>query len=384
MARRILLLNERDPEHPLAGGAEIHLFEIFSRLAMRGYEITHLAASFRDGKREDEVMGVRVRRLANRYAYYGLVPFFARSEAATGRYDVVVDALNKLPFFSPWTTGLPCFTIVHHLFGTTAFRQVSFPVALVTWASEKLIPMAYRRVPILAISPSTKMDLTARGIAAENIWVVPPGLDPEIYRLEGELGGRESLVVWVGRLEPYKRVDVMIEAMARVVAERPQARLVIVGAGSARASLEATAKGAGIEGSVAFTGFVSEREKVDWYRRAAAVVNTSEKEGWGMTMIEGNACGAPSVASDVPGLRDAVRDGKTGLVVPYGDSGALAAALLRVLGDETFSRALAQEGLGWAGRFSWDAVAEDAARLIEEAIHPGAEPVRLTASPFEG
>ena len=384
MARRLLVLNERDPAHPLAGGAETHLFEIFSRLAGRGYEITQLAASFRGSSAEEEIMGVKVRRLANRYLYYGLAPFIARSEAARGDYDVVVDALNKLPFFSPWTTGLPCFTIVHHLFGTTAFRQVSFPVALLTWASEKLIPMAYRRVPILAISPSTKADLAARGIASENIWVVPPGLDPAIYRLEGELGGREPLVVWVGRLEPYKRVDVMIEAMVRVLAERPRARLVVIGEGSARASLEASVKAAGLEGSVTFTGFVSEREKVDWYRRAAAVVNTSEKEGWGMTMIEGNACGVPSVASDVPGLRDSVRDGETGLVVPYGDSGALAAALPRILGDETLSRALAHEGLRWAARFSWDAVAGDAARLIEEAISPGVEPVRLTASPFEG
>lgn len=382
MARRILLLNERDPKHPLAGGAEIHLFEIFSRLAMRGYEITHLAASFRDGKREDEVMGVRVRRLANRYAYYGLVPFFARSEAATGRYDVVVDALNKLPFFSPWTTRLPCFAIAHHLFGTTAFRQVSFPVALVTWASEKLIPTAYRRTPILAISPSTKDDLVARGIAPSNVWVVPPGVDLVVYRLSGTLDEREPIVVWVGRLEPYKRADVMIKAMLRVIENRPDARLIIIGEGSDHGSLETMVEAAGIKEAVSFTGFVEEAEKVAWYRRAAAVVNTSEKEGWGMTMIEGNACGAPSVASDVPGLRDSVRDGQTGLLVPHGDAEALATALLRILDDKHLSRSFAEEGLNWAKRFSWDAVAEDVIQLIEEAINPGSVPSLLQASPF--
>ena len=64
--------------------------------------------------------------------------------------------------------------------------------------------------------------------------------------------------------------------------------------------------------------FVSENEKVEWLRRAAVTVNTSEKEGWGMTVIEGNACGAPSVSSNVHGLRDAVRDGETGLLFPCG------------------------------------------------------------------
>jgi glycosyltransferase involved in cell wall biosynthesis len=234
----------------------------------------------------------------------------------------------------------------------------------------------------LAISPSTKDDLVARGIAPSNVWVVPPGVDLVVYRLSGTLDEREPIVVWVGRLEPYKRADVMIKAMLRVIEDRPDARLIIIGEGSDHGSLETMVEAAGIKEAVSFTGFVEEAEKVAWYRRAAAVVNTSEKEGWGMTMIEGNACGAPSVASDVPGLRDSVRDGQTGLLVPHGDAEALATALLRILDDKHLSRSFAEEGLNWAKRFSWDAVAEDVIQLIEEAINPGSVPPLLQASPF--
>ncbi len=220
MPRKILVLNERDPKNPLAGGAETHIFEIFERLVRRGHEVTLLAATFPGCTREETIRGVRVRRLANRYAYYGRVGLVARREAASGGYDVVIDVLNKLPFLSPWFVGAPCFAIVHHLFGTTAFRQAAFPIAFVTWLSEKLIPYAYRRTPMLAISPSTKEDLVARGLPAEHIWVVPPGVDHERYRAE-QIDTREPRIVWIGRVEPYKRADVMLEAMPRILARVP-------------------------------------------------------------------------------------------------------------------------------------------------------------------
>ena len=74
-------------------------------------------------------------------------------------------------------------------------------------------------------------------------------------------------------------------------------------------------------------------EAVDAMRRARVLVQPSRKEGWGLTVLEANACGTPVVATDVPGLRDAVRDGETGLLVASGDPAALARGILRVLDD---------------------------------------------------
>jgi glycosyltransferase involved in cell wall biosynthesis len=379
MKRRILVLNERDPRNPLTGGAETHVFEIFSRLVRRGHEVTLLAAGFPGSASEEIVDGVRVRRFANRYFYYVLVPWIARREAVRG-YDAVVDVLNKLPFLSPWFVPRPCMAIVHHLFGTTAFRQVPAPVAIVTWLMERLIPFAYARVPILAISPSTKEDLIARGIDGRNIHVVPPGVDKATHRALDDGLQREPIIVWIGRLEPYKRADVAIDAMTAVLSAIPAARLVMVGAGSARAALEAHARTRGLDGHVRFTGFVSEEEKIRCIQDAAIVVQTSEKEGWGMTMIEASICNTVPIASNVEGLRDSVRDEETGLLVPYGDPAALAAAIVRVLTDAALRARLVAGGQKWSERFGWDEVAGDTLALIEETIAPGAHPLVLTAS----
>lgn len=376
MKRRILVLNERDPRNPMTGGAETHVFEIFSRLVRRGHDVTVLVAGFRGGASEEIVDGVRVRRFANRYLYYPMVPWLARREAAKG-YDVVVDVLNKLPFLSPWFVPRPCMAIVHHLFGSTALRQVPLPIVIVTWLMERLIPWAYVRVPILAISPSTRDDLIERGIDGRNIHVVPPGVDKTTHRALDDGRNREPLVVWIGRLEPYKRADVAIDAIAEVIASIPAARLVFVGAGSARASLESRARSRGLGDRVRFTGFVSEEEKIRWIQDAAVVVQTSEKEGWGMTMIEASICNTVPIASNVEGLRDSVRDGETGLLVRYGDPHALAAAIVRVLTDSALRDRLLTGGKAWSERFEWDAVADDALALIEESIAPGARPLVL-------
>jgi len=381
MKRRILVLNERDPLHPLAGGAEIHIYEIFRRLVARGHEVTHLAASFPGCKREEIVQGVRVRRLVNRYFYYALAAPAARREAVRG-YDVVVDVLNKLPFLSPWVVPLPCFSIVHHLFGTTAFRQVPLPIAIVTYLAEKLIPPAYRGVPMLAISPSTKQDLVERGIASGQVYVVPPGVDESTHRARDDGASRAPLVVWVGRLEPYKRADLMIDAMVAVSAAVADVRLVIVGAGSARATLQERVRRRGLDAVTTFTGFVSEADKIAWLQKAAVVVQTSEKEGWGMTVIEANVCATPAVASNVPGLRDSVRDGESGLLFEYGDCQGLARAVIRVLTEPELHARLVRGGRAWAERFSWDRVADDTLALMEEAIAPSGRVPVLRASPF--
>ncbi|MFP6565247.1 MAG: glycosyltransferase family 4 protein, partial [Myxococcota bacterium] len=381
MPRGILLINERDPRNPLAGGAEIHIFEIFSRLAARGHEITLLAAHFRGGARREEVDGIDVRRLTNRYLFYGRVPLAARRLAREFDADVVVDVLNKLPFFSPWFVPRPCFAIVHHLFGDTAFAQVAAPVAAVTWLSERWIPAAYREVPLLAISPSTRDDLIERGLSGDRIWVVPPGVDGRVFTAP-ERAPEAPLIVWIGRLEPYKRAADLLEALPEIVRAVPEVRVAIIGAGGARDDLEKRSRELGLEARVEFTGFVSEEEKIDWLRRAAVTVNTSEKEGWGMTVIEGNACGAPSVSANVHGLRDAVRDGETGLLFACGDQGELARSIIRVLEEPGLREKLSTEGLRWAARFDWDRVADDALALIDRAIEGTSGPLALRASPF--
>jgi glycosyltransferase involved in cell wall biosynthesis len=360
----LFVLNERDLDNPRAGGAEVNLFEIFGRLAERGYPVTLVCAGYRGAGPVGAERGVAIRRVGNRYSFYVRGPMlFRRLAREVAGPAILVENLCKLPFYGPLYSPFPVLAVVHHLFGSTAFRQVSWPVAAVTYLSELGIPPIYRKVPMVAVSESTREDLVTRGVRAENITVIPNGLDHAHYRPDGTEPG--PLILSLGRIEPYKRVDLIVEAMPAILAAVPGARFVVVGRGDAVPALERQVARLGLGHAVEFRGFVSEDEKVALYRAARVFVNPSEKEGWGLTVMEANACGAPAVASDVPGLRDSVRNERTGLLVPYGDLDAWTAAMLRLLREEATWRRLRAGALEWAAGFTWDAVADQTQALVE-------------------
>jgi glycosyltransferase involved in cell wall biosynthesis len=386
MGRHVLILNERDLHHPRAGGAEIHLFEIFGRLAAAGDRVTMLCAGFPGAAAEEEIAGVAVRRLGGQYTYYAQVGPACRRYLARERPDVLVEAHNKLPFFAPLYTRVPCLVIVHHLFGTTAFRQVPLPIALAVVTAEALIPWVYRGVDFIAISDSSRDDMVRRGLPAERIRVVFPGVDQARHRPAPEARAPAPLVGFVGRIEWYKRLDVLVRAVAAVRREGIDARLVIAGTGEALARIRDLARELGIAAHVDLPGFVDEEEKVRLLQRAHVVVNPSEKEGWGLTVIEANACGTPVIAAAVPGLRDSVRDGETGLLVPPRDEQALAAALARVLDDGALRARLARGALAWAQRFRWETAAEEVGAALDGACgrvpRAAAEPLAAPGLPI--
>jgi glycosyltransferase involved in cell wall biosynthesis len=257
-------------------------------------------------------------------------------------------------------------SVTHHLFGRTAFWQVPFPVAAMVVASERLIPLLYRRGPVVAVSPSTRDDLIRRGVPAGHIVVIPNGLDHSRYVPGARPVTAPNLLV-LGRIEPYKRVDLVLRAMRQLIPRVPGIRLVVVGSGQGLNALRRLASDLDLTEHITFTGFVDEATKVRYIQQAAVAVNTSEKEGWGLTILEANACGVPAVASDVPGLRDAVVPGETGLLVPHGDVDRLVEALTRLLTSDTERQRLANGARSWSLQFSWDRSTRDLLELIEAA-----------------
>jgi glycosyltransferase involved in cell wall biosynthesis len=364
--RRILILNERDSGHPSAGGAEVHVDEISRRLTARGYDITLLSSRFPGAPPVEEIAGMRVRRLGALSTYYPRAALTCWRETHQGRYDVVVEHLCKLPHLSPRYAAVPVVAVCHHLFGRAAFMQVAWPIAATVWSVEHLIPYAYRPALFVAVSQSTKDDLIARGVAAERIRIVHNGIaTPE--RPPPSLAERRRRVVYLGRLEPYKRIDVMLRAVARVVDRFPDLEVRVIGRGQSRAALEQVAREVGLGEHTQFVGFVSDAERDRLLAEARVCVCPSVKEGWGLTVIESNALGVPVVATDAPGLRDAVRDGETGFLVPEGDVEAFADRIGRILSDDALAARMSDAAAKWSRRFTWDAAADEMARVLEEA-----------------
>jgi glycosyltransferase involved in cell wall biosynthesis len=357
---RLLLVNWQDRANPHAGGAELHLHEIFGRLAARGVEVTLLASGWAGAPQRERIDGIDVHRVGTRYSFGAVVRGYYRRVLERERCDVVVEALNKVPVFAPRWTGRPTVLLVHHLFGTTAFQEASLPVASATWLLERPLARVYRGVPVEAISASTKADLVARGLAPEQITVIHPGIEPAYFAPDPELPRfAEPTFVYIGRLKRYKGVDLAIRALARLRERGVPARLVIAGRGDDEPRLRRLAERLGVATFVEFAGFVSEDEKRDLSRRAWANVIPSPKEGWGITNLEAAGCGTPTVASDSPGLRDSVVDGRTGVLVPHGDVEALAAALASLAADREQVERLGRGARDFAVAHSWDRAADE-------------------------
>ncbi len=367
---RVLVLNERDPRHPKAGGAEVHVAEIFGRLGRRDFEVTQLASSFPGGAARERVDGLEVRRLGRLPFYYPRAAWSCGRETRAGRFDVVVECLNKVPFYAPVYSAAPVLVLCHHLFGEVAFRQVPWPVAAAVWSAERLIPPLYRASPFLTISESSRADLVARGIPGERIRVSHPGARrPELAADPSQ--PRACRVAYVGRVEPYKQVEVLLHAMARLSKRFPRAEILVIGRGSARPRLEALAGSLGLGARTRFTGFVSEAERDRLLASARVCVCPSAKEGWGLTVIEANAVGTPVVATNAPGLRDSVRHGETGWLVPEGDVEAFAERIAALLESDGLAVRMAQAALEWSHRFDWDVAADQMAEAIEAARRAG-------------
>jgi len=367
---RILILNERDLHHPRAGGAEIHVARVFGRLAAQGFEVFQLAAGFPGAPEREQVAGIEVHRLGPLPRYYARVGPIARQETRSGRYDVLVECLNKIPFYAPLYAAVPVVALCHHLFGEVAFRQRPWPVAAAVWLAERPISRIYRHIPFVAISESSRDDLIRRGVDGSRVRVIHCGIDPPAAPGE-PMAGRAERVVYVGRLEPYKNVDVLLRAMARLAERLPAAEILVVGEGAARRELEALAERLGLAERTTFTGFVSDRERDALLASARVCVFPSDKEGWGLTVIEANGVGTPVVASDVPGLRDSVRHGETGFLVACRDVTAFAEHVGRLVADPALAERMSSAALAWARRFDWDAAATAMAEVLEDARRSG-------------
>ncbi len=367
---RILVVNWQDRENPRAGGAEIHLHEIFGRLAARGHEITLLCSGWSGAPAETELDGIRIIRTGTRYTFalHAMSAFQDRLGGPLG-FDVIVEDVNKCPLFCTHWSSTPVVTLIPHLFGATAFRQERLPVASVVWTAERLMPAAYRNSPVLVISESTADDLVTRGFRREQIEVSYPGIDHAFYTVDSSVQRFERpTLVYAGRLQRYKSLDVVLRALALLRDRGTGVRFHIAGQGEDRGRLESLTDSLGLRDLVSFLGYVSEEDKRDLLRRAWVNVYPSPKEGWGISNVEAAACGTPSLASDAPGLRESVVDGRSGFLIPHGNVEQWADRIALLCGDSQLRERLAVGAIEHAARFTWEETADETESLIRTAI----------------
>ncbi len=368
-ALRVLVVNWQDRENPQAGGAETHLHEIFGRLAGRGHDVTLLVSGWPDCEPVVELDGMRVHRTGGRYTFSLAAPRYYRSHLREASFDVVVEDLNKVPLFTPAWMGAPVALLVHHLFGATAFQEASAPLAAATWLLERPVPRVFSGCPVVAVSRSTREDLIRRGLDGDDIEVIPNGVDlrrhapdPAVKRY------KDPTVLYLGRLKKYKRVDLVLRAVAALAARGRRVRLLVAGKGDHLPALQALASRLEVKHDVEFLGWVDDDRKVELFRRSWVHVLTSPNEGWGISNMEAAACGTATVSSDAPGLRESVVDGRTGFLVPHGDVGALAGRIGAVLEDPGLRDRLGGAARAFAAGFSWESSADATEEFLRRVV----------------
>lgn len=362
---KILAINWQDLNHPASGGAEVHLEEILSRLAKRGHQIDLFCCNFPGGKANETRDGFNIIRRGSRSTFNWVVMTQLRKLIKANRYDIIFEDINKIPFYTPLYHKLPLMVIIPHLFSNSIFKEINLLLGTYIYLAERPFSSVYRNNHMMVISESTAEEIVGRGIPANQVHVVKCGIDSGIYYYDRNVAKFEKpTILYVGRIKKYKSIETAIEALPKISSQIPDIRLSVIGTGDHLPVLKRRVADLHLEDKVQFHGFVPESVKVEYLRRSLLSVYPSLKEGWGLTNIEANACGTPVLAARVPGLRDSVDEGVSGLLFEHGNIDEFAWKAVKIIAEHDYRQQLEKGALSHAAKFSWEKTALETEQLM--------------------
>lgn len=364
---RVAIVNWRDPWHPSAGGAEQYAWQMAAGLLAKGASVWYLTARAPGQSRRERRDGVELVRTGSRLSVYpralGWLAAHRRS------FDVVIDCQNGIPFFTPWVLPrrVPVLCVMHHVHDAQFGVHFSPVMAAIgRFLEGPLARRAYRRHACVAVSQSTVTAMRERLGWTGPIHIVPNGLTADCFDHPGLQRPGTTVLTWVGRLVAHKRVERVLD-----VAEHLPAGAVVevIGRGPAAAPLAEQIIVRSLTDRVRLRGFLPEPDKRAAVAGSLLHLNTSQGEGWGLCVLEAAALGVPTVAYDVDGLRDAVRDGETGWLVRADQRiEDVAEHAIKELADPVRRAEITAACHRWAGQFDWDRSVAQMAELINGAV----------------
>jgi glycosyltransferase involved in cell wall biosynthesis len=355
------MLNWRDPQNPLSGGAERVTLAYLKALVARGHEVFWFANDFPGAAPEEIFQGIKIIRGGGKGTSILKAWRWYRRQK---RFDLVIDQHHGIPWYAPWWCRTNCVAYIHEVLGPIWNSFYPWPLSVTGRWQERWTHSFYGRVPFWTPSESTRAVLQLHGV--RDIHVFPNGTDATpLAPLEPKRIETPLRLMTVSRLAPNKRVDHAIKALKILLEKNADARLTIVGTGEAELSLKQIAKELGVSGSVEFTGRLDEMGKNEQLRRAHFLVHTSVREGWGLNVIEANAMGTPAVVYPVSGLVDSTLHNETGLVTNEETPAAVAEALLKILSTPDKYDELRVNAWNRSKTFAWDKVVEPVCDWLE-------------------
>jgi glycosyltransferase XagB len=350
--KNILIFNWRDTRHNFAGGAELYAQQIAEEWAKDGNRVTIFCGNDSLSPRSEIINNVEIIRRGGFYFVY-FWAFLYYIFRFSGKYDAIIDCQNGIPFFTPLYSRKPIYCLMHHVH-QDVFRKFlnKYLAFLASYLEKNLMPLVYKRTVFITVSSSSREKIKELGLGRAGIHIVNPGVNLKKLRIGDK--SKKPLVLYLGRLKAYKSIEVLIKAFKLVLRESPEAFLIIAGDGEEEANLKSLADKSDIEkDKIRFTGKVSEEKKISLLQKAWVLVNPSMMEGWGIVVLEANACGTPVVASNIPGLCDSIRNPSTGILVKYGDEKEFAKYILKIIQDKILRDNMGIQARLWAENFDW-------------------------------
>jgi glycosyltransferase involved in cell wall biosynthesis len=359
----------------------VFVHEVARRWAEWGHRVLLCSSSGRGLPREDVEGSLKILRVGRLHdgSHHALAP---RALIRLHSPDVILESINTVPYLLPLRRkGPPFLPLIHQVAEDVWDAHLPRFVSPLAKVVERGLFGPYRRRHAVAVSESTREDLLHRGLL--DVDVVRPGGPGPQPRSPKE--ARPTLL-FVGRLRANKRPEDAVEAFRLVRNQIPDARLWLVGDGKLRSRLEAT-----LPSGAQLLGRLSRDELARRMARAHVLMVTSVREGWGLVVTEASAFGTPAVAYDVPGLRDSVRHGKTGCLVPPQPSELASAAVTLLRASDIYEHFSARAS-DWGGTFSWPATARDLLMHVSDAagrsgqlrVSHGVEEFDAWSSPSQG
>lgn len=355
------MICDRDWTHPEAGGSGLNLGSQVQRWLADGHAVRVLTLSYPGAPKYERHGELEIFRKGGVFTVFPWTALRLLAGLATD-FDVVLEIINGVPWFSKLITKKPTVAMIHHVCSHQFDQEVPEPFRSIgKFLESRALPHFYKNSPMITVSESSATELVELGIPRERISVIYNGLQPDTYLGEANRASVPTLL-YVGRLRKYKRVELLLTMLARLMEHDPRIRLEIAGEGPYRPRLEELATQLGVVSNVTFLGFVPEDEKVTAYSRAWILVTASDVEGWGLSVMEGAACGTPSVAFRVSGLAESIIHGQTGYLAS--DATEFISYCLELIEDSTLRRKMGANARKWASKFDWSRTADDTLRVL--------------------
>lgn len=357
----ILILNWRDPKHPLAGGAEISLEKQARYWVKKGAGVTWFSSHFKDARGEENVDGISYIRRGNHFTVSLSYLFYAFGKGYS-QYDVIIDSFHFFPFFTPlYIHNKKIIGLINEVAGNVWFENLPYPLALIGYFLEPFVIRLYKSKHFITGSNSARDDLVRVGLDGKKITVVHHGFTPSVKSNKNIKKEKNPTLVFLARLSKDKGIEDAVMTLSMLREKHANIKLWIIGKAESpeyEKRLRKLIERYQLRTSCVFYGFVNEEKKYELLTKAWILVHPSKKEGWGLNVIEANSVGTPCVGYNVPGLMDSVVDGKTGLLVRSMPD-RLFQAIDSLLSSRIELERLSKNAMLWSRNFSWEKASKE-------------------------